>query len=72
MNLPELVAKLSELGLPLVLEAKLESLLSDVVIETLHTGVGSKQLKTLTVGFPQKLDPGHKDSPVRPAERKSH
>ena len=42
MNLPELVAKLSELGLPLVLEAKLESLLSDVVIETLDTGIGSQ------------------------------
>lgn len=63
---PEFVTELPELRFPLVLEAKLESLLSDVVIETLHTGVGSKQLKTLTVGFPQKLDPGHKDSPVRP------
>ena len=46
-NIPELVAELSELGLPLVLEAKLESLLRDVVIEPLHAGVGSQQLKTL-------------------------
>ena len=47
MNLPELVAKLSELGLPLVLEAKLESLLSDVVIQAFHSGVSSQQLQTL-------------------------
>ena len=47
MNLPELVAKLSKLGLPLVLEAKLESLLSDVVIQAFHSGVSSQQLQTL-------------------------
>jgi len=49
---PEFVTELPEFSFPLVLEAKLESLLSDVVIETLHTGVSSQQLKTLTVGFP--------------------
>jgi len=38
---PELVTKFPELCFPLVLEAKLESLLSYVVVQTLHTRVGS-------------------------------
>ena len=36
----EFVAQLPELGLPLVLEAELEGLLGDVVVEPLHPGVG--------------------------------
>ena len=36
---PELVAQLPEFRLPLVLEAELEGLLRDVVVQTLHPGV---------------------------------
>ena len=62
---PQLVAELPELGLALILEAELEGLLGNVVIQSLHPGVGTQELQALAVGLPEKLDPGHEDCAVR-------
>jgi hypothetical protein len=60
----QLVAQLPELRLPLILEAELERLLGNVVIESLHPRVGPQQLQALAVGLPQELDPRHEDGAV--------
>ena len=36
------------------------------MVESLHPGVGSQQLQTLTIALPEELDPGHEDGAVRP------
>ncbi len=60
----QLVAQLPELRLPLILEAELERLLGNVVIQSLHPWVGPQQLQALAVWLPQELHPGHEDGAV--------
>jgi hypothetical protein len=48
----QLVAQLPEFGLSLVLEAKLEGLLGNVVIKALYARVGAQQFQALAVGLP--------------------
>lgn len=36
------------------------------MVQSLHPGVGSQKLQTLTVTLPEELDPGHQDGAVRP------
>ena len=47
----ELVAELPELGLPLVLEAELEGLLRDAVVQSLHARVSPTKLIIITTGI---------------------
>ena len=60
----QLVAQLPKLGLALILEAELEGLLGNVVIEALHARIGAQQLQALAIGLPQELDPRHEDRAV--------
>ena len=49
------VRKLPELCFPLVIEAELEGLLYDVVVQPLHPRVGPQQLQALAVTLPKEL-----------------
>ena len=49
----------------LVLEAELERLLGDIMVEPLHAHVGPEELEALAVRLPEELDPRHQDLAVR-------
>jgi len=61
----KIFAKLPELGFTSILEAKLEGMLGSVVIQFLNPRIGTKQLQTLAVRFPQEFDPRSQNYSIR-------